>query len=77
MGPWPFVEGQMQPIINPGGASGPLRRILRYVGRAAAASPAAGAQKVHNDQQEALVTEAFSTAPGIVRKARRLVRKGR
>jgi multifunctional 2-oxoglutarate metabolism enzyme len=77
MGPWPFVEGQMQPIINPGGASGPLRRSLRYVGRAAAASPAAGAQKVHNDQQEALVTEAFSSAPGTVRKARRLVRKKR
>jgi 2-oxoglutarate dehydrogenase E1 component len=77
MGPWPFVEGQMQPIINPGGASGPLRRSLRYVGRAAAASPAAGAQKVHNDQQEALVSEAFSSAPGIVRKARRLVRKKR
>jgi multifunctional 2-oxoglutarate metabolism enzyme len=77
MGPWPFVEGQMQPIINPGGASGPLRRNLQYVGRAAAASPAAGAQKVHNDQQEALVNEAFSSAPGIVRKARRLVRKKR
>ena len=77
MGPWPFVEGQMQPIINPGGAAGPLRRSLRFVGRAAAGSPAAGAQKVHNDQQEALVNEAFSSTPGTVRKARRLVRKKR
>jgi multifunctional 2-oxoglutarate metabolism enzyme len=77
MGPWPFVEGQMQPIINPGGSEEPCRRPLRYIGRAAAASPAAGAHKVHNDQQEALVSEAFAATPGIVRKARRLVRKKR
>jgi 2-oxoglutarate dehydrogenase complex dehydrogenase (E1) component-like enzyme len=54
-----------------------LKRQLRYVGRALAASPAAGAHKVHHDQQEALVEEAFSAAPGAVRKARRLVRKKR
>ncbi len=78
MGPWPFVEGQMQPIINPGGGNeGSLPRHMRYIGRAAAASPAAGAHKVHNDQQEALVNEAFAATPGIVRKARRLVRKKR
>ncbi len=77
MGSWPFVEGQMQPIIHPAGNDGPSRRPLRYIGRAAAASPAAGAHKVHNDQQEALVSEAFAATPGIVRKARRLVRKNR
>jgi 2-oxoglutarate dehydrogenase E1 component len=77
MGAWYFVEEQMQPIINPGANTGQLRRRLRYVGRATAASPAAGAHKVHNDQQEALVNEAFSNAPGVVRKARRLVRKKR
>jgi 2-oxoglutarate dehydrogenase E1 component len=77
MGAWYFVEEQMQPFINPGAGGGPLKRQLRYVGRALAASPAAGAHKVHHDQQEALVEEAFSAAPGTVRKARRLVRKKR
>ncbi len=75
--PGHFVEGQMQPIINPKKATGIARRNLGYVGRAAAASPAAGAHKVHNDQQDALVNEAFAAAPGVVRKARRLVRKAR
>jgi 2-oxoglutarate dehydrogenase E1 component len=75
MGPWYFVEEKMQPIINPAGAH--MSRKLRYVGRAAAASPAAGAHKVHHDQQEGLVNEAFAPSPGIVRMARRLVRKGR
>jgi multifunctional 2-oxoglutarate metabolism enzyme len=77
MGPWYFVEEQMQPIINPGAGNAPFRRQLRVVARAAAASPAAGAHKVHHDQQEALVTEAFAAAPQVVRKARRLVRKKR
>ncbi|HEY3940147.1 MAG TPA: multifunctional oxoglutarate decarboxylase/oxoglutarate dehydrogenase thiamine pyrophosphate-binding subunit/dihydrolipoyllysine-residue succinyltransferase subunit, partial [Bryobacteraceae bacterium] len=77
MGAWYFVEEQMQPFINPGAGGGPLKRQLRYVGRALAASPAAGAHKVHHDQQEALVEEAFSAAPSAVRKARRLVRKKR
>ncbi len=77
MGPWYFVEEQMQPIINPSGNGAPLRRQLRYVGRPTAASPAAGAHKVHHDQQEALVSEAFASAPVVVRKARRLVRKKR
>jgi 2-oxoglutarate dehydrogenase complex dehydrogenase (E1) component-like enzyme len=54
-----------------------FRRQLGYVGRQAAASPAAGAHKVHSDQQEELVNEAFAVSPGVVRKARRLVRKKR
>jgi 2-oxoglutarate decarboxylase len=77
MGAWPFIEGQIQSIINPRKNAGGLRRQLGYVGRAAAASPAAGAHKVHGDQQEALVNEAFAASPGVVRKARRLVRKKR
>jgi 2-oxoglutarate dehydrogenase complex dehydrogenase (E1) component-like enzyme len=77
MGPWYFVEEQMQSFINPGAGGGPLKRQLRYIGRTLAASPAAGAHRVHHDQQEALVEEAFSIAPGAVRKARRLVRKKR
>jgi 2-oxoglutarate dehydrogenase E1 component len=77
MGAWPFVEGQLQPFISARSGAGGFRRQLGYVGRPAAASPAAGAHKVHNDQQEALVNEAFATSPGVVRKARRLVRKKR
>lgn len=77
MGAWYFVEEQMQSIINPNGSNGPMKRQLRYVGRPTAASPAAGAHKVHHDQQEGLVNEAFAAEPGVVRKARRLVRKKR
>ncbi|HTU43491.1 MAG TPA: multifunctional oxoglutarate decarboxylase/oxoglutarate dehydrogenase thiamine pyrophosphate-binding subunit/dihydrolipoyllysine-residue succinyltransferase subunit [Bryobacteraceae bacterium] len=77
MGAWYFVEEQMQSIISPGPNNGPIKRQLRYVGRPTAASPAAGAHKVHNDQQEALIKEAFEATPSVVRKARRLVRKKR
>jgi 2-oxoglutarate dehydrogenase complex dehydrogenase (E1) component-like enzyme len=63
----------MQPIIDFGGRG----RQLRYIGRPTAASPAAGAHKVHADQQATLVNEAFAAAPTVVRKARRLVRKKR
>jgi len=77
MGAWYHVEEQMQPIIDPSGSNGPMKRQLRYVGRPTAASPAPGAHKVHHDQQEGLVTEAFAADPGVVRKARRLVRKKR
>ncbi|HEX3683961.1 MAG TPA: multifunctional oxoglutarate decarboxylase/oxoglutarate dehydrogenase thiamine pyrophosphate-binding subunit/dihydrolipoyllysine-residue succinyltransferase subunit [Bryobacteraceae bacterium] len=77
MGAWYFVEEQMQSIISPGGNGGPMKRQLRYVGRPTAASPAAGAHKVHNDQQETLINEAFAGTPAVVRKARRLVRKKR
>ena len=76
MGAWYFIEEQMQPLINPKTTASSKRRV-RYVGRPAAASPAAGAHKVHNDQQAALVEEAFNNTPGVVRKARRLVRKKR
>jgi multifunctional 2-oxoglutarate metabolism enzyme len=77
MGAWYFVEEQMQSIIWTGGHGGPLRRQLRYIGRPPAASPAPGAHKVHHDQQQALVNEAFATTPGVVRKPSRLVRKKR
>ncbi|MFL6466211.1 MAG: multifunctional oxoglutarate decarboxylase/oxoglutarate dehydrogenase thiamine pyrophosphate-binding subunit/dihydrolipoyllysine-residue succinyltransferase subunit, partial [Bryobacteraceae bacterium] len=76
MGAWYFIEEQMQPLINPKTTASSKRKV-RYVGRPAAASPATGAHKVHNDQQAALVDEAFTNTPGVVRKARRLVRKKR
>lgn len=77
MGAWGFVEEQMQTIINPAGNGGPIRRNLRYIGRPNAASPAAGAHKVHQDQQVALANEAFAASPLVVRKAHRLIRKKR
>jgi len=77
MGAWYFAEEQMQSIIYPSGNGGPMKRPLRYVGRPTAASPAAGAHRVHTEQQAALVEAAFSAAPTVVRKARRLVRKKR
>ncbi|MBV8809823.1 MAG: multifunctional oxoglutarate decarboxylase/oxoglutarate dehydrogenase thiamine pyrophosphate-binding subunit/dihydrolipoyllysine-residue succinyltransferase subunit [Acidobacteriaceae bacterium] len=77
MGAWYFVEEQLQSIINPAGSNGPAKRQLRYVGRPTAASPAPGAHKLHHDQQETLVNEAFAPEPTVVRKARRLVRKKR
>ena len=77
MGPWYFVEEQMQSVVNPGGPGAPERRPLRYVGRPTAASPAAGAHKVHTEQQNALVEAAFAATPTVVRKARRLVHKKR
>lgn len=73
MGAWYFAEEQMQSVINPGG----IGRQLRYIGRPTAASPAAGAHKVHTDQQAGLVNEAFAVTPAVVRKARRLIRKKR
>jgi 2-oxoglutarate dehydrogenase E1 component len=73
MGAWYFVEEQVQSLIG----RGATKRQLRYVGRPAAASPATGAHKVHNDQQIAIVEEAFSTTPGVIKKGRRLVRKPR
>ncbi len=77
MGSWYFVEEQMQPLIHPAGSGLGSKRQLRYVGRPSAASPAAGAHKVHNDQQVTLVNEAFAESPAVIRKAHRLVRKTR
>jgi 2-oxoglutarate dehydrogenase complex dehydrogenase (E1) component-like enzyme len=68
MGAWYFVERQLQDLIK--GRS----RTLKYVGRPTAASPGAGAHKVHSEQQRQIVEDAFATAP-VVRKAKRLVRK--
>jgi 2-oxoglutarate dehydrogenase E1 component len=73
MGAWYFVEEQVQSLIG----RGATKRQLRYVGRPSAASTAAGAHKVHHDQQVALVEQAFAATPSVVKKARRLVRKPR
>lgn len=77
MGAWYFVEEQLQSLINATTTTGARRRQFRYIGRFPAASPAAGAHRVHHDQQVNLVDEAFAAAPGALKKARRLVRKKR
>jgi len=75
MGPWWFINQKMQAFLHSDKAGGFARKTLRYVGRAASASPATGAHKVHHDQQEWIANEAFASVPTAVRKSRRLVRK--
>lgn len=53
MGAWTFVS----PLIE-----AELNHRLRYAGRMASASPAAGSLKVHNFEQETLVKDAFQQA---------------
>lgn len=62
MGAWRFVQEQVQPLLNDS------RRVLRYAGRPAAASPSAGSAKRHQKEQADLVEESF--APGPIRKTR-------
>ncbi|MBS1560379.1 MAG: multifunctional oxoglutarate decarboxylase/oxoglutarate dehydrogenase thiamine pyrophosphate-binding subunit/dihydrolipoyllysine-residue succinyltransferase subunit [Bacteroidetes bacterium] len=52
-GAWLHVQPSILDVLRP-------TQRLSYVGRAAAASPATGSAKVHERQQEALLTEAFS-----------------
>jgi 2-oxoglutarate dehydrogenase complex dehydrogenase (E1) component-like enzyme len=54
MGAWRFVQEQMQPILEP------TRRVLRYAGRAASASPAAGSLKRHQQELAELLDQALS-----------------
>jgi 2-oxoglutarate dehydrogenase E1 component len=61
MGAWRFVHEQIQPILDPGA------RVIRYVGRAASASPATGSLKRHQQEAAELFDGAFS--PDIDRKS--------
>lgn len=54
MGAWRFVREQFLDGCVPGAA-----RPLRYIGREPSASPAAGSQKAHVQEQEAIVAEAL------------------
>jgi multifunctional 2-oxoglutarate metabolism enzyme len=54
MGPWRFVREQLQPILDSD------QRVLRYVGRAASASPATGSLKRHQQEEAELIEAAFS-----------------
>ncbi len=53
MGPWRFVQEQVQPLIAQS------RRVLRYVGRPESASTATGSHHRHLEEQKALVEAAF------------------
>lgn len=63
MGPWRFVNEWMQPVLEP------TRRVLRYVGRAEAASPATGALKRHQQEQVEILDAALDES-AIVRSRR-------
>lgn len=53
MGAWTFVQPYLSDLLH-------LGQRLRYVGRPAAASPATGSGKIHEREQDTLLTKAFS-----------------
>ncbi|HKC10691.1 MAG TPA: multifunctional oxoglutarate decarboxylase/oxoglutarate dehydrogenase thiamine pyrophosphate-binding subunit/dihydrolipoyllysine-residue succinyltransferase subunit, partial [Vicinamibacteria bacterium] len=55
MGAWRFVRER----FLDGEIADPGRRVPRYVGRVASASPAPGSHKVHSQEQEAIVAQAL------------------
>ena len=55
MGAWRFVQEQIQPLLDPSA------RILRYIGRAAGASPATGSLKRHQQEVAEILESCFST----------------
>jgi 2-oxoglutarate dehydrogenase E1 component len=67
MGPWRFMQEQLQPLLAPTG------RELRYVGRAESASPATGSGHRHQEEQAAITDEAMSERPLIESRRVRLV----
>ncbi|MBV9771883.1 MAG: hypothetical protein JOZ32_20090, partial [Bryobacterales bacterium] len=54
MGAWHFVQEQMQPLLES------TRRVIRYAGRAASASPASGSLKRHQEELAEFLEQAFS-----------------
>ncbi len=61
MGAWTFVAPRIEEVL---GELGSAARRPRYVGRAAAASPATGFLVVHQREQRALVDEALDAGAG-------------
>ncbi|NDE48218.1 MAG: hypothetical protein EB019_04545, partial [Actinobacteria bacterium] len=55
-GPWPFVSAALSDAMKSAG----INREIRRVSRRAAASPATGSIHVHEEEQKALIAEAFS-----------------
>ncbi len=56
MGAWSFVQERLRSVL-------PRGRALRYVGRPESASPATGSYKLHQEEEGAIVAEAFARAP--------------
>ena len=54
MGAWSFMYEYLPPLLHPNQA-------LRYIGRDAQASPATGSQKLHQQEQAALLDQALAT----------------
>jgi 2-oxoglutarate dehydrogenase E1 component len=71
MGAWRFVQEQMQPLLDPS------HRVLRYAGRAASASTAAGSLKRHQQEQAEFVDMAFASEIKAVTKRRPAPRRKR
>jgi len=70
MGAWRFVQENMQSLLaDP-------RRELRYAGRAASASTAAGSLKRHLEEQAEVIDQAFALQPAVP-KRRLLVSRGK
>jgi multifunctional 2-oxoglutarate metabolism enzyme len=69
MGAYLFVQDKLQPMLDA------TRRELRYVGRAEAASTAAGSYKRHSQEQAAVIEDAFSTGPARVRRYKVVAKK--
>jgi 2-oxoglutarate dehydrogenase E1 component len=67
MGPWRFMQEQLQPLLAPTG------RELRYVGRPESASPATGSGRRHQEEQAAIAEEAMADRPLIESRRVRLV----
>ncbi|MGA3043248.1 MAG: multifunctional oxoglutarate decarboxylase/oxoglutarate dehydrogenase thiamine pyrophosphate-binding subunit/dihydrolipoyllysine-residue succinyltransferase subunit, partial [Bryobacteraceae bacterium] len=67
MGPWRFMQEQLQPLLAPTG------RELRYVGRPESASPATGSGRRHQEEQAAITDEAMSERPLVESRRVRLV----
>ncbi len=54
MGAWPFLRPHLTELLG---------REPRYVGRPAAPSPAVGSHRVHKEEQERIIKEAFGISP--------------
>ena len=64
MGPWRFIEEQLEPLVEP------ARGGLRYVGRPESASPASGSGRRHQQEQTEIVNDALT--PGAISQTRRV-----
>ena len=58
MGAWSFLRPRFDDLLD--AVHGPCERASRYIGRPASASPATGSAKVHNREQEKIVSEALT-----------------